>query len=1209
MERGADSMGPGDASMLSMRPAKPMPMLPHLPGPVILQGQYTHADELRRRRRRQELGPIAEASLSRTGKKKSTLPVMPVYQTTQPGRVCQISLGAPPRHLTFWHWHWKDGQPVKASPSEISLEGLGHIGAHSSLTLHQNASEPVLHLPALIRAQDEAQSTHLGAAPTMQHAAVSSSAPALPELPPPADLTQSPQFRRTKGSSGKKSQTHTLMAGSPAPPKDAAALEAKRHARREARLSGPGGGGEPARGSRSKQPEQVPPPKQPVPRANRSDLRKSGKVLPPLSQQVPAQQRAVEDLHDNPAIAVVEEWEPLDAHRPSIVWGQQVLAELSSKNDTKREGSEDWTPEGIKQRLRRQSEEAMQAAAEPETRRRLSTVAREPASKRVEAYLERQGQEALQSRSDWKVAQEVERVGFTSTTGPWRVEVRILPDEEKARMGESQVSFQPSVAEEADEGLDGLSNAPSKAEAQQAAGEGSDTLPNSDGDQDEAADGPHANIRAGSKEPALSARGSRAGSKEVVHTLFSRRSSANGSRAGSKEPSRRSSCATSGAYGEAVNDAVWHSQVNPQYKSVLPYVEVDKATLEQAFNKFRADASREILVEDVPAALQQARYRNIRTEFLDEIIPEIAGEGSFVSLQEFWEVVQVYNERRLNELHQEFGAADEGRSGWMDIATATGTLRKNGVMATPCIVRELLEELHSGEIKKVSARDYVELRGIFQYRGGFTNAEAADARSLFNRYDSDHGGRMDKEELERSMKWLGLHLQEDDDAGPNLEQLLEGLELTESGLSFEDFLQVMRHHREAEITWAKQLFNDRAAQGDMDVNAANSLLVKMGFTSNTAELVEETAHECGIDHEKPLSFDDVYLVLRLIRKREGFTPKEVEEFRQAYGAHDTNDSNGVDVVELGGALRWCGYPCTIEEQQDFMDEVDIDKSGEIDFDEFLKIMRWYKEKEFVQVQKAFVEGDLDGSGTLDKKEIKKLLPTLGYYTLSEEHKETIEKWTAAHGELSFKQCRDMIEELRIINREDFREKHGFLDSDLLRLKREFERVDEDGSGEIAKHELAHLLEECVPESAKTLEGREYAKSLVEKVDGDGDGSLSWFEFLHLMRLVQDRADYDAILREQEAAAKAGFSHDEVKDLRKAFKLCDSDASKSLDVEEVINMLANLIPHMSRRVKDEIRDIVQENDEDGTNTLDFAEFLAVMRRVQDENIVELSPTKK
>ena len=57
-------------------------------------------------------------------------------------------------------------------------------------------------------------------------------------------------------------------------------------------------------------------------------------------------------------------------------------------------------------------------------------------------------------------------------------------------------------------------------------------------------------------------------------------------------------------------------------------------------------------------------------------------------------------------------------------------------------------------------------------------------------------------------------------------------------------------------------------------------------------------------------------------------------------------------------------------------------------------------------------GDLDGSGTLDRKEIRKLLPSLGYYTLLPEQKALVEQFQAA-GELDFHECRKMIEALHM----------------------------------------------------------------------------------------------------------------------------------------------------------------------------------------------------
>jgi len=1229
--------------MLSMRPTvppkPPVSVLPHLPPPVILQGQLPHADELRRRRRRQDGGYSPDLAGRTRSRKKAGLPALPVYQpTAQPGRVCQISLGAPPRHLTFWHWHWKDGQPVKAI-----ADGAVAFTSSALTVMQQHSSEPNLHLPALVRASDEVNAPNGGAA-TVPHAAVSSSAPALPELPSPTDLTASPRLRKTRG---KKLAPLTVGANA-FQPKDAAELvqEARQNARRKASLraaererekaraaaageSPPGAGM--SRSTRLKPLEQDSVPAKHSGGASkaRSDLPKHGKQLQADSAQAPrsGQEPGKEGPQVGPASPpsgsdsgqqlTEEDLDVAVEHRPSVVWGQQVLAGLS-KSEKRKDSKDDWSAEGIKQRLRRQSLAA--AAAEPEIRRRLSAAAREPAAKRVEAYLE--DQKDKMSTDEY----EVERLGRTTASGPWTVEVRILAETLPEAAAEEVVADDSRSKELAPirqsshlrrdvEKADPESPAVEEDSTDSKKANGAETVHGGSSDQMAAtlrdtqgslsfsdtnrSPWPELQSFAGSHFNDLQ---ESTGSLVSPVQENSPRGPPDNSRSGLERFQTDESDLLQVA--QAHGDAAWHANLTTPYKSVLPYDTVDDQALEKAFHKHRVEATMEMLVELIPTSLKYAGYRELRKELLDEIVEEKVGQGSFVYLKEYWEVVHAYNERRLDELHEEFKAADEHSLGFLDIQATTGTLQSNGVQATPCIVKELLTEIHNCDTVRASTYDYVQLRGIFQYRGGFTAEQAEDARTLFSRYDDDGSGRMDTEELERAMKWLGLHLQEDDH-GPKLDQLLQGIEMLESGLAFEDFLQVLRHHREAEIQWARKLYTEKSSEGPIDAEAAHVLLVKIGFTSSTSELVEETATECGVDQLSNISFDDFYLVLRLIRGREGFSPKEVEEFREAYVAHDTNDSKSVDVVELGGALRWCGYPCTIEEQQDFMDDVDIDKSGEIDFDEFLKIMRWYKEKEFQQLEKAFEEGDVDNSGTLNKKEIKKLLPNLGFYHMTQEQKDLVEKWSGS-GEINFTTCRHMIQALRNINCNDFREKHGFLEKELLRLRHEFERVDADKSGEIAKHELAHLLEECVPESSKTLEGREYAKSLIETVDRDGDGSLNWREFLHLMRLVQDRADYDAVLKEQEAARKAGFSQDEVKDLRKAFKLCDSDASRSLDVDEVIKMLTMLVP-MSRKVQDEVRDIVQAQDEDGTNTLDFAEFLAVMRKVQDENIVELRPS--
>mmetsp|Transcript_44804 Transcript_44804/g.103639 ORF Transcript_44804/g.103639 Transcript_44804/m.103639 type:complete len:357 (+) Transcript_44804:1-1071(+) len=342
-----------------------------------------------------------------------------------------------------------------------------------------------------------------------------------------------------------------------------------------------------------------------------------------------------------------------------------------------------------------------------------------------------------------------------------------------------------------------------------------------------------------------------------------------------------------------------------------------------------------------------------------------------------------------------------------------------------------------------------------------------------------------------------------------------------------------------------------------------------------------------------------------VRANEGFTKAELEEISRAFYFYDSNSSGAVDVVELGGVLRWLGYPVSIEQQQELMDDVDMDGSGEVDFDELLKIMRWYKEVEYRNLQRAYQEGDLDGSGTLDKREIQQLLPSLGYLKLSKEQSSLIDSCFAMHSEIDFEECMRLVQRLRSISREDFRSTHGYQGKEVERLRQEFNKAASMSSGgEISKREIIRLFEDYFPQNGgRSVEDRERASELLKKVDANSDGRLNWFEFLHFMRMAQDRVEFEVVHQEQEAAARSGFSTTEVRDLRKAFKLCDTDNSKALSVDEILAMLACVRP-LTRPIKERVTEIFNAADKDKKGDVNFAEFLMVMRAVTDEKLYEL-----
>mmetsp|Transcript_28634 Transcript_28634/g.65990 ORF Transcript_28634/g.65990 Transcript_28634/m.65990 type:complete len:1070 (+) Transcript_28634:58-3267(+) len=660
----------------------------------------------------------------------------------------------------------------------------------------------------------------------------------------------------------------------------------------------------------------------------------------------------------------------------------------------------------------------------------------------------------------------------------------------------------------------------------------------------------------------------------------------------------------------------YHSKRRAAYKSMMMSAvkHHSQAKAVAVFEGLQSGTDHEMLRELLPGALRELGYREVSMEWVEEIATSLVGNMSFLNLTEFGKFLDGYNLKRLDALRAAFPKISKTGASRVSFEEVAEHLESEGIVTVPGILIELLKENNSDGIvpSMVNINEYIHLREVFMYRAGFTESESEAMRNLFDRYDDDGSGTMDSDELTSAVRWLGFSLQGGSDDIPDLAELTAGLNINEDGCDFEDFLQVVKHYREKEILTARGMFRrvtrlstkskDEKSHKHVDVEGAVEILLALGYISSSTALIHDACEERGLQQVDRLDFNDFYMMLSGLRKREGFLRSEFEDFRQAFNAHDVDGSGAVDVVELGGALRWLGYPVTVEVQQELMYDVDVDRSGEIDFDEFLKIMRWYKEGEFQNLQRAFKAGDLDGNGTLDHREVRHLLPALGYYPL-DPAQDTVVKKYLKKGAIDFRQCADMIGDLRAETRKTFRATCGFTRAELVQLKEKFHRYDQENKGYIGRKELRGLLSEAFPEATETREGQEKVAALLSRIDADGNGNLEWSEYLHLMRQVQDRQDWKWVLHEQETAKKAGFTPNEVRDLRRVFKICDADESHTLNADEVIRMLTTIIS-LDHKMREKVRSIIAEVDTDGNHVLSFTEFLLLMHQVQRANIYDI-----
>merc|ERR1712167_508286 len=102
-----------------------------------------------------------------------------------------------------------------------------------------------------------------------------------------------------------------------------------------------------------------------------------------------------------------------------------------------------------------------------------------------------------------------------------------------------------------------------------------------------------------------------------------------------------------------------------------------------------------------------------------------------------------------------------------------------------------------------------------------------------------------------------------------------------------------------------------------------------------------------------------------------FTDEEKKEFRKNFNLFDKKRTGSIPIADMGTVLRSLGQNPTEAELAALVEEVDKDKSGTIEFDEFVDLMaRTNKTQEQMEeeIKNAFLTFDADGSGFIDREE-------------------------------------------------------------------------------------------------------------------------------------------------------------------------------------------------------------------------------------------------
>ncbi|WAR25817.1 CALM-like protein [Mya arenaria] len=105
----------------------------------------------------------------------------------------------------------------------------------------------------------------------------------------------------------------------------------------------------------------------------------------------------------------------------------------------------------------------------------------------------------------------------------------------------------------------------------------------------------------------------------------------------------------------------------------------------------------------------------------------------------------------------------------------------------------------------------------------------------------------------------------------------------------------------------------------------------------------------------------------------------VKEFREIFRLFDSDGDGTITTKELGTVMRSLGQNPSQEELRRMVKIVDADGNGEVDFDEFVKLISRKLQKVDMEeeIVDAFRVFDSDGNGSISKPELRDAIATLG----------------------------------------------------------------------------------------------------------------------------------------------------------------------------------------------------------------------------------------
>lgn len=346
-----------------------------------------------------------------------------------------------------------------------------------------------------------------------------------------------------------------------------------------------------------------------------------------------------------------------------------------------------------------------------------------------------------------------------------------------------------------------------------------------------------------------------------------------------------------------------------------------------------------------------------------------------------------------------------------------------------------------------------------------------------------------------------------------------------------------------------------------------------------------------------LIFEDVLKVFYLVRKREGFSEKELNELTDIYERHDKGGKGELREFELARCFNWMGYPLSQQRRRELWCRVDVDKTESIELGEFLKLVRLLREEEVESAREVLDSCQhLKGSNksNLPESVLKNMLIKLGYGPPPNIISEAMQQPGDSSGDGAV-DLWGVLGILRFIREKQvakLRASAGISDQQAQKIKGKFGMRIEKGK-KVEADEFEKLMFDFFPVARHLPGEKEKIRAIIVEQCG-GTAIKDLMEACWVVRLYGDMRDEDKWTRETHAAEEAGFTLWQVSSFREAFVAADTNADGCLSMRETQQVFEDLMSLNLNQFEAMNREFNSLGDK--KDMVEFCEFLRLMRVV-------------